>query len=63
MSEDNIIDLANRRRPVCYTIQVTHYWDGSVGVFVEDIEPSERANSSVEIALEAALQAVRKVVA
>jgi len=45
MSE--IVSLADRRAPVCYTVRITHHWDDRLEVFVEDVADDERSRASV----------------
>jgi hypothetical protein len=47
----SIIDLANHRPPVCYTVRLTDHWDGRLEIFVEDIADDERSKSAVANAL------------
>jgi hypothetical protein len=42
-----ITHLADRRKPVVYTIEVTHFWDGTVEVFVHDVADDERTREAV----------------
>lgn len=46
-----VIDLAQKRRPVCYTVRITHHWDDRLEVFVEDVSDDERSRTSVADAL------------
>lgn len=55
MSE--VVDLANRRPPVCYTVRLTHHWDGAIEVFVEDVADDERSRDAVGHALRLAAEA------
>ncbi len=47
----SVINLADRRQPVSYTVRITHNWDGSLEVFVEDVADDERSRQSVADAL------------
>lgn len=47
----HVINLADRRQPVSYTVRITQYWDGSLEVFVEDVADDERSRQSVADAL------------
>lgn len=47
----SVINLADRRPPVSYTVRITHHWDGSLEVFVEDVTDDERSRQSVADAL------------
>lgn len=44
---DNIVPLAKRQKPVSYTIDVTHHFDGSVEVFVRDVSDDPRSRDAV----------------
>ena len=55
MSE--IVELADRRPPVHYTVRLSHHWDGRIEVFVEDVANDERSRASVGAALAAAADA------
>lgn len=46
-----VINLADRRQPVSYTVRITQHWDGSLEVFVEDVADDERSRQSVADAL------------
>lgn len=46
-----IIDMQARRKPVTYTIQITHNWDDSFVVFVEGVSDSDQAQASVNHAI------------
>ena len=47
----SVINLSDRRRPVSYTVRITHHWDDSLEVFVEDVTDDERSRQSVADAL------------
>jgi len=47
----SVINLADRRQPVSYTVRITQHWDGSLEVFVEDVADDERSRQSVADAL------------
>lgn len=47
----NIIDLSDRREPVCYTVEVTHAWDGTVSVEVHNIAADPRSRKLAADAL------------
>lgn len=47
----DVIDLAERRAPVTYTVTITHHWDGRLEVFVADVASDERSRASVGSAL------------
>ena len=44
---DNVVLLVNRQKPVSYTIDVTHHFDGMVEVFVRDVSDDERSREAV----------------
>lgn len=46
-----IIDLADKRQPVCYTVRLRQHWNGALEVFVEDIADDERSRQAVADAL------------
>lgn len=43
----DIIDLNSKRKPVVYTVEITHHWDDSLEVFIYDVSDSERSRASV----------------
>jgi hypothetical protein len=47
----SVINLSDRRRPVSYTVRITHHWDDTLEVFVEDVANDERSRQSVADAL------------
>jgi hypothetical protein len=47
----SVINLSDRRPPVKYTVRITHHWDDSLEVFVEDVTDDERSRQSVADAL------------
>lgn len=49
MSE--LIDLADHRPPVCYTVRLAQHWDGRLEIFVEDVSDDERSRKAVADAL------------
>ena len=48
---NNVVALADRRPPVHYTVRLTHHWDDSLEVFVEDVADDDRSRASVADAL------------
>ena len=53
----DIVNLANRRPPVHYTVRITHHWNDTIEVFVEDVSDDDRSRESVASAIgRAALQ-------
>jgi len=49
MSE--VINLQARRVPVTYTVTITHHWDDTLEVFVEDVADDPRSRAAVGDAL------------
>jgi len=47
----DVISLADRRPPVCYTVRIVHRWDDSLEVLVEDIASDERSRASAADAM------------
>jgi hypothetical protein len=45
------IDLNSRRKPVVYTIEITHYWDDKLEIFVHGVSDDQRSQSSVNDAI------------
>ena len=54
MSE--VIDLSAKRAPVCYTVHITHLWDGKLEVWVEDVQDDPRSRAAVGDALKRAAE-------
>ena len=48
---DEIIDLADRRRPVVYTVRLVQWWDGRLEVAVDDVADDPRSRDAVREAL------------
>ena len=48
---DEIIDLADRRRPVVYTVHLMQWWDGRLEVAVDDVADDPRSRDAVREAL------------
>lgn len=46
-----VIDLADKRPPVCYTVRLAQHWDGRLHVSVEDVTDDERTRKAVADAL------------
>lgn len=44
---NNLIKLAEKRPPVCYTVRLTEHWDGRLEIFVEDIQDDPRSRQAV----------------
>lgn len=55
MSE-NVVVLSAKRRPVVYTVEITHHWDDQIEVFVYDVSDSDRSRASVADALHRAAE-------
>lgn len=43
----DIVGLNSKRRPVSYTIDVTHHYDGTIEVFVRNVSDDPRSRDSV----------------
>jgi len=43
----SVIDLADRRPPVCYTVRIVQHWDGRTKFFVEDVADDERSRRAI----------------
>ena len=54
-------DMSKRRPPVCYTVEITHHWDGTIEAFVHDVSDSPRSREAVIYALERVLEKWRQV--
>jgi hypothetical protein len=48
---EKVIDLADRRPKVHYTVRLTQGWNGSLSVFVEDTADDTRSRLAVAQAL------------
>lgn len=46
-----IKNLSDRRKPVTYTVTITHHWDDTVEVFVQDVADDDRSRAAVGDAL------------
>lgn len=46
-----VIDLANKRPPVCYTVHLAQHWDGRLQVTVQDVADDDRSRKAVADAL------------
>ena len=44
---DKIVSLDDKRKPVSYTIDVTHHYDGTVEFFVRDVSDDPRSREVV----------------
>jgi hypothetical protein len=53
----SVIDLANKRQPVTYTLVITHHWDGHFEFTVLDVADDERSQKAVGYALKQAAAA------
>jgi hypothetical protein len=47
-----VIELANKRSPVWYTIRIGHHWDDTIEMIVEDVADNERSRASVNDTLQ-----------
>lgn len=52
----DVVKLADRRPPTCYTIHIAHHWDGKVEVMVEDLADDARSREAVGYALKLATE-------
>jgi len=43
----SVIDLAGHRPPVVYTVNVAHYWDGTIEARVDGVSDDARSKDSV----------------
>lgn len=57
--ENNVVNLADKRQPVNYTIRIRHHWDDTIEVFVEDVSDDDRSRRAVSDALQRAADATR----
>ena len=46
-----VIDLGKRRSSVTYTVTITHHWDDTLEIFVQDVADDERSRAAVADAL------------
>jgi hypothetical protein len=46
-----VVDLAKKRLPVCYTVHVTQHWDDRLQVWVENVADDQRSRMSIADAL------------
>jgi hypothetical protein len=53
---DNIVNLADKRQPVTYTVAITHHWDGTIEAWVEDVSDSPRSEQAVWDALKSIVE-------
>lgn len=51
-----VINLADHREPVTYTLTITHHWDGTLEIYVDGVEDDERSRESVWDALDRYVQ-------
>ena len=52
----SVIDLGKHRAPVTYTVTITHHWDDTLEVFVQDVSDDERSRAAVADALRRAAE-------
>ncbi len=55
-----VIDLADKRPPVCYTVHLTQHWDGRLQVTVQDVAEDERSRKAVAAALRDAAELLER---
>jgi hypothetical protein len=60
MSQDNVVNLSDKQKPVTYTIQVRHWFDGTVEMHVVDIGDDERSKKALRYALLLMARSLRK---
>jgi hypothetical protein len=48
----DVIDLSNRRKPVTYTITITHHWGDRLEFFVEGVSDDPRSQRTVADAMQ-----------
>lgn len=49
--------LSKRRKPIVYTLEITHHWDNTVEVFVHDVADDPRSREAVGDVLTMAAEA------
>lgn len=54
----SIVDLADRRPPVSYTVRLLQHWDGRLQIFVEDVADDQRTRKAVADALRRAADGI-----
>lgn len=52
----SIVDLADHRPAVCYTVHLVQHWDGRLEIRVEDVADDERSRLAVADALRRAAE-------
>lgn len=52
----DIVELAHKRPPVCYTVRLVQHWDGRLEVHVEDLADDDRSRQAVADALDRAAE-------
>ena len=43
----DVVNLADRREPVWYTVRIGHHWDDTLEVVIEDVSDDQRSRKSV----------------
>lgn len=56
-----ITNLNGRRKPVVYTITITHHWDDTLEVFLEGVSDDERSQEAIKDTLSRVAEAYSKV--
>lgn len=51
MTKGKILDLADHRAPVCYTVHFIQHWDGRMEIRVEDLSDDERSRKALADAM------------
>lgn len=52
----DVVDLSAKRKPVTYTVVITHHWDDTLEVLVMDVQDDPRSRASVLDALKRAVE-------
>ena len=55
-----VLELADRRAPVCYTVRLCQWYDGRLEIKVEDVAADERSRKAVADALRRAAEYLDK---
>ena len=55
-----IINLDLRRPKVCYVVNITHSWDGSLDIRVDGVASDRRSRESIASAMRDAADAIEK---
>lgn len=55
-----VINLASKRPPVHYTVRLTHHWDDTLEIFVEDVSYDPMSRKSVADSLRRAAETLER---